>query len=164
MEKLVGIVIGSDTDFPTIRETTKILDFFKIGYDLTISSPHRSPERTIDYARNAKKRGFKVLIVGAGAAAHLAGIIASETTLPVIGIPIDSSPLRGFDALLATVQMPGGVPVASMAVGKAGAKNAGVFAVQILSLSDSKIAEKMAKYKKKLAKEVAMKAKQIGSK
>ena len=158
MNKPVGIVIGSESDLPVIKETTKILDFFRIGYDLTISSAHRSPERTIDYARNAKKRGFRVLIVGAGAAAHLAGIIAAETTLPVIGIPIDSSPLRGFDALLSTVQMPGGVPVASMAVGKAGARNAGIFAAQILSIKDSKVAEKMRKYKKKLAREVEIKA------
>lgn len=158
MNKPVGIVIGSESDLPVIKETTKTLDFFKIGYDLTISSAHRSPKRTIDYARNAKKRGFKILIVGAGAAAHLAGFIAAETTLPVIGIPIDSSPLQGFDSLLSTVQMPGGVPVASMSVGKAGARNAGIFAAQILSLRDPKIAERLKKYKKKLAKEVELKA------
>jgi phosphoribosylaminoimidazole carboxylase PurE protein len=158
MNKPVGIVIGSESDLPVIKETTKILDFFKIGYDLTISSAHRSPKRTIDYAQNAKKRGFKILIVGAGAAAHLAGFIAAETTLPVIGIPIDSSPLQGFDSLLSTVQMPGGVPVASMSVGRAGARNAGIFAAQILSLRDPKIAERLKKYKKKLAKEVELKA------
>ena len=163
MEKPVGIVIASDTDLPTIKEATKILDFFGIGYDLTISSPHRSPSRTVDYALNAQKKGFKVLIVAAGAAAHLAGFIAAETPLPVIGVPVDSTPLRGFDALLATVQMPGGVPVASMAVGKAGAKNAGVFAVQILALSNKKIAEKLSKYKKQLAKEVAEKSKKVNS-
>jgi phosphoribosylaminoimidazole carboxylase PurE protein len=158
MKKPIGIVIGSESDLPLIKETTNILDFFGIGYDLTISSAHRSPKRTIDYAKNAQKRGFRVLIVGAGAAAHLAGVIAAETHLPVIGIPIDSSPLQGFDSLLSTVQMPGGVPVATMAVGKAGARNAGIFAVQILSLSDSKIEEKMIKYKQKLAKEVVVKA------
>lgn len=158
MNKPVGIVVGSESDLPIVKETTKILDFFKIGYDLTISSAHRSPKRTIDYAKNAKKRGFKVLIVGAGAAAHLAGIIAAETTLPVVGIPINSSPLQGFDSLLSTVQMPGGVPVASMAVGTAGARNAGIFAAQILSVKDAAIAEKLRKYKKKLAKEVEAKA------
>jgi phosphoribosylaminoimidazole carboxylase PurE protein len=158
MKKPVGIVIGSESDLPVIEETTKILDFFKIGYELTISSAHRSPKRTIDYAQNAKKKGFKVLIVGAGAAAHLAGIIAAETTLPVIGIPINSSPLQGIDSLLSTVQMPGGVPVAAMAVGKAGARNAGIFAAQILSIKDPKVGEKMRLYKKKLAKEVEIKA------
>jgi len=158
MEKPIGIVIGSESDLPLIKETTNILDFFGIRYDLTISSAHRSPKRTIDYAKSARKKGYRVLIVGAGAAAHLAGVIAAETHLPVIGIPIDSSPLQGFDSLLSTVQMPGGVPVATMAVGKAGARNAGIFAVQILALSDSKIEEKMIEYKQKLAKEVVVKA------
>ena len=120
---LVGIVMGSDSDLPVMDEALKVLDFFSIDYEVTISSAHRTPERTSEFSKNARTRGFDVIIAGAGWAAHLAGVIASETILPVIGVPIDSSPLNGFDALLSTVQMPGGIPVATMCIGKAGAKN-----------------------------------------
>ena len=158
---LVGILMGSDSDLPIMEEAAKILKDFSIPYEITISSAHRSPERTSDYAKSAADRGIKVIIAGAGSAAHLAGFIAAETTLPVIGVPIDSSSLKGLDALLSTVQMPGGVPVASMAIGKAGAKNAGIFAAQILAVSDKDIQTKLRAYKKKQANDVEEKAKKI---
>ena len=141
---LVGIVMGSDSDLPVMQETAKILETFAIPYDITISSAHRSPDLTASYAKNAAKKGFKVIIAGAGAAAHLAGVIASKTILPVIGVPIDSSSLKGLDSLLSTVQMPSGVPVATMALGKTGAKNAAIFAIQILSLEYPELKKKLA--------------------
>jgi phosphoribosylaminoimidazole carboxylase PurE protein len=119
-KKLVAIVMGSDSDLPVMQEAGKLLDEFNVGYNITISSAHRSPELTAAFAKNAAQKGFEVIIAGAGGAAHLAGVIASKTTLPVIGVPIDSSSLKGLDALLSTVQMPSGVPVATMAIGKAG--------------------------------------------
>jgi phosphoribosylaminoimidazole carboxylase PurE protein len=155
MEKpMVGIVMGSVSDRSFMDEAAKILDAFGIPHEITIASAHRSPARTREYAQTAHKRGLKVIIAGAGGAAHLAGTIAAETVLPVIGVPIDSSPLQGMDALLATVQMPSGVPVATMAVGKAGAKNAGILAAQILSLQDPKLHAKLVEYKKGLAVQV----------
>ncbi|MBI5894126.1 MAG: 5-(carboxyamino)imidazole ribonucleotide mutase [Deltaproteobacteria bacterium] len=163
-KKLVGILMGSDSDMPIMGEAAKVLKEFGIPYEITISSAHRSPKRTSKYARTARERGIKVIIAGAGSAAHLAGFIAAETILPVIGVPIDSSALKGLDALLSTVQMPGGVPVASMAIGKAGAKNAGIFAVQILATSDEGLAKKLKEYKEKMAKEVEDKAKKIKAK
>jgi 5-(carboxyamino)imidazole ribonucleotide mutase len=155
---LVGIVMGSDSDFAVMEEALRVLDSFGISYEVTISSAHRSPRRTAEYARTAVARGLKILIVGAGSAAHLAGVIASETTLPVIGIPIDSSALKGIDSLLSTVQMPGGVPVATMAIGKAGARNAAVFAVQILSLANAGLRRKLFNFKQALETEVLKKA------
>ena len=151
---LVSIVMGSDSDLPTKEEAVKILEAFEVEYELTISSAHRAPERTRRYAQEATKRGVKVIIAGAGGAAHLAGMIAAETTLPVVGVPIDSSSLKGLDALLSTVQMPGGVPVATMAIGRAGARNGAILAVQILALSDPVLFEKLERYKASLAKEV----------
>jgi len=158
---LVGILMGSDSDLPIMEEAAKILKDFDIPYEMTISSAHRSPKRTSDYAKSAADRGIKVIIAGAGSAAHLAGFIAAETILPVIGVPIDSSSLKGMDALLSTVQMPGGVPVAAMAIGKAGAKNAGILAVQIIALADKKLQAKLKAYKEKQAKDVEEKAKKI---
>ena len=155
---LVGILMGSDSDLPIMTEAARILKQFSIPFEIEITSAHRSPARTGEYARSARRRGLKALIVGAGAAAHLAGVIASETTLPVIGVPIDSSPLAGFDALLSTVQMPGGVPVASMAVGKAGAVNAGIFATQIIGTYDARIEAELAAFKEKQACGVAEKS------
>jgi len=155
---LVGIVMGSDSDFAVMEEALRVLDSFGIPYEVTISSAHRSPRRTAEYARTAAARGLKILIVGAGSAAHLAGVIAAETTLPVIGIPIDSSALKGIDSLLSTVQMPGGVPVATMAIGKAGARNAAVFAVQILSLVNAGLRRKLFNFKQALETEVLKKA------
>jgi phosphoribosylaminoimidazole carboxylase PurE protein len=122
---VVGILMGSDSDLPVMEEAAKVLKVFGIPFEMTVSSAHRTPRRTASYARGAERRGIKVIIAGAGHAAHLAGFIAAETTLPVIGVPIESSSLKGLDSLLSTVQMPGGVPVASMAIGKSGAKNAG---------------------------------------
>jgi phosphoribosylaminoimidazole carboxylase PurE protein len=158
---LVGIVMGSHSDLPVIEEAQRILEQFTVPYELTLSSAHRSPDRTIQYAKSAEERGLEVIIVGAGAAAHLAGVIASETILPVIGIPIDSSPLKGMDSLLSTVQMPGGVPVATMAIGRAGARNAAILAVQILALKLPRLNEALKKYKERLAQEVEEKGKGI---
>ncbi len=160
---LVGILMGSDSDFPIMEETSKVLEKFGVAHEITVSSAHRSPERTRKYTLGAPKRGIKILIAGAGAAAHLAGVIAAETTLPVIGVPIGSSALNGLDALLSTTQMPGGVPVAGMAIGKAGAKNAGVLAVQILALGNKTINQKLTKYKKDQANEVERKSRKLKS-
>ncbi|MBI5327417.1 MAG: 5-(carboxyamino)imidazole ribonucleotide mutase [Deltaproteobacteria bacterium] len=158
---LVGILMGSDSDLPIMEEAAKVLKEFGIPYEMTISSAHRSPKRTSEYAKGAADRGIKVIIAGAGSAAHLAGFIAAETTLPVIGVPIDSSPLKGIDSLLSTVQMPGGVPVAAMAIGKAGAKNAGIFAAQIIATYDKKLRTKLKTYKERQAKEVEDRAKKL---
>jgi len=150
--------MGSDSDLQFLEETQKMLEKFDIPYEITISSAHRSPHRTGEYARSASERGLEIIIAAAGGAAHLAGVIAAETTLPVIGIPIPSSPLGGVDALYSTVQMPGGVPVAAMAVGRAGAKNAAVLAAQILALKDPTLREKVVAYKEELAEGVWKKA------
>jgi len=159
--QLVGIVMGSDSDLSVMQEAAKILDDFNIPYDITISSAHRSPNLTASYAKNAAKKGFEVIIAGAGGAAHLAGVIASKTTLPVIGVPIDSSSLKGLDSLLSTVQMPSGIPVATMALGKTGAKNAAILAIQILSLKYPELKKRLNRFKKRLAIETSKKAKQL---
>jgi phosphoribosylaminoimidazole carboxylase PurE protein len=142
----VGILMGSDSDLEVMQEAEKRLDYFGIAYETRIMSAHRTPEKAAEYAATAQQRGLEVIICGAGAAAHLAGAIAANTTLPVIGIPIDSSSLKGLDALLATVQMP-----ATMAIGKAGAANAGIFAAQIVARKDSRVAAKLAEFKKEMA-------------
>ncbi|NIM03573.1 5-(carboxyamino)imidazole ribonucleotide mutase [bacterium] len=158
---VVGIVLGSDSDLSTMKESTKMLETFKVPYEMTISSAHRSPKRTLDYAKRAEKRGLKVLIVGAGGAAHLAGVIAAHTTLPVIGVPMHTGPLKGRDSLYSTVQMPKGVPVATMAIGKSGAINASIMAVEILALSNAHIRKELKKYKADLAKDVEKKSKRL---
>jgi|TARA_B110000438_G_scaffold51249_1_gene51644 phosphoribosylaminoimidazole carboxylase PurE protein len=155
--------MGSDSDLSVMEEASKILENFGIEHEMIVTSAHRSPERTRKYVLSAPKRGIKILIAGAGSAAHLAGVVAAETTLPVIGVPIGSSELNGLDALLSTTQMPGGVSVAGMAIGKAGAKNAGVLAVQILALSNKSLHQKFLKYKKNLAKEVERKSRNLKS-
>ena len=147
----VGILMGSDSDLEVMRETEKRLDYFGIPYETRILSAHRTPDKAAEYAATAHQRGLEVIIAGAGAAAHLAGAIAANTTLPVIGIPIDSSSLKGLDALLATAQMPAGIPVATMAIGKAGAANAGIFAAQIVARKDAKIAAQLIEFKKEMA-------------
>ena len=147
----VGILMGSDSDLDVMREAEKRLDSFGIAYETRIMSAHRTPDKAAEYAASAENRGLEVIICGAGAAAHLAGAIAANTTLPVIGIPIDSSSLKGLDALLATVQMPAGIPVATMAIGKAGAANAGIFAAQIVGRNDSEVAAKLVHAKKEMA-------------
>ena len=158
---LVGIVMGSDSDYAIMSETSKILDQFGVANEVLVTSAHRTPARTRKYVEQARKRGIRVLVAGAGAAAHLAGVIAAETILPVIGVPIGSSPLQGFDALLSTAQMPGGVSVATMAIGKAGAKNAGIMAVQMLALSDARLTKKLDQYKKDMAKQVEAKSRKL---
>ncbi len=162
---VVSIVMGSDSDLEIMQETAKALDGFGIAYEMDVTSAHRSPARTSRYAREAAGRGIKVIIAGAGGAAHLAGVIAAESTLPVIGVPIPSTSLQGLDSLLAIVQMPAGIPVATVAIGKAGATNAGILAAQILATSDPGLAKKMDVHKEKLAKGVEEKsAKLKGSK
>jgi phosphoribosylaminoimidazole carboxylase PurE protein len=161
MKAVVGIIMGSDSDLPVMQETTKVLKQFEIPFEIGVYSAHRSPHRTAEYVKGARNRGLKLIIAGAGSSAHLAGVTAAETTIPVIGVPIDSSPLSGFDALLSTVQMPPGVPVATMGVGKSGATNAGIFAVQILALSDEGLAMKLSDYKAQLEKTVAEKSRKI---
>jgi phosphoribosylaminoimidazole carboxylase PurE protein len=155
--------MGSDSDFPIMEEAANILKQFGVGYELLVASAHRSPARTRAYVKKAEKKGIKALIAGAGGAAHLAGTLAAESHLPVIGIPIDSSPLNGLDALLSTAQMPGGVPVACMGIGKSGARNAGLLAVQILALEDKKLHSRLIQYKKYQAKEVEIKSKKINA-
>jgi phosphoribosylaminoimidazole carboxylase PurE protein len=147
----VGILMGSDSDLEVMREAEKRLDYFGITYETRIMSAHRTPNKAAEYAATAQQRGLEVIICGAGAAAHLAGSIAANTTMPVIGVPIDSSSLKGLDALLATVQMPAGIPVATMAIGKAGAANAGIFAAQIVGRKDAKVAAKLSEFKKEMA-------------
>lgn len=159
----VGILMGSDSDLETMSEAEKRLDYFGISYETRILSAHRTPHHTREYAESAAKRGLEVIIVGAGAAAHLAGVVAAHTTLPVIGVPIDSSSLKGLDALLATVQMPGGIPVATMAIGKAGATNAGIFAAEILGRNDAEIAARLDRFKKEMAEGVLDKDKKLQS-
>jgi phosphoribosylaminoimidazole carboxylase PurE protein len=161
MTPLIGIIMGSDSDLPTMQEAVKVLKQFEIPYEIGVYSAHRSPHRTNEYVRSAKDRGLKLIIAGAGSSAHLAGVTAAETTLPVIGVPIDSSPLSGFDALLSTVQMPPGVPVATMGVGKSGATNAAIFAVEVLALGDERLAVKLGEYKAGLEQAVAEKSKKV---
>jgi phosphoribosylaminoimidazole carboxylase PurE protein len=154
---LVSVVMGSDSDLPVMEEAVKVLQEFKVPHELFLTSAHRTPERTTAFARGAADRGVRIIIVGAGAAAHLAGVIAAQTLLPVIGVPIDATSLQGLDALLSTVQMPGGVPVATMAIGKAGAKNAALFAVRILAADDAMLAEKLEASVARMASDVERK-------
>ena len=150
--------MGSDSDYEIMVEAARALEQFGIPFEMTVSSAHRTPERTSRYVSSARERGLKVLVAGAGAAAHLAGVMAAETTLPIIGVPIDATSLNGLDALLAMVQMPAGMPVATMAVGKAGARNAGILAAQILALEDAGLAEKLVSFKADMAAGVEAKA------
>ena len=150
----VLILMGSDSDAPVMQAAVDALKEFGISSEMTVASAHRSPARVMRLVDEAPGRGVRIFIVGAGAAAHLGGVVAAHTTLPVIGVPIDSSALKGLDALLATVQMPPGVPVATMAIGKPGATNAAVFAAQILGVGDKAMAQKLLDYKKKLAEKV----------
>jgi phosphoribosylaminoimidazole carboxylase PurE protein len=146
----VGILMGSESDAPVMREAAKLLEGFEVPYEMKVRSAHRTPQETADYVQSAEGRGLQVLIAGAGFAAHLAGALAAHSTLPIIAVPLDSSPLKGLDSLLASVQMPQGVPVACMSIGKAGAVNAALFAIQILSVGDVKMAEKFKKYRNKM--------------
>lgn len=150
----VLILMGSDSDAPIMQKAVDVLREFGVACQMTVASAHRSPDRVRRLVEQAPAAGIKVLIVGAGAAAHLAGVVAAHSTLPVIGVPIDSSPLKGWDSLLATVQMPPGVPVATVSVGRAGAVNAAVLAVQILAVADDELTAKLRAYKAKLAEKV----------
>jgi len=161
MKALVGIIMGSDSDLPIMQEAANVLKQFEIPYEIGVYSAHRSPHRTAEYVKSARQRGLKVIIAGAGSSAHLAGVTAAETTLPVIGVPINSSPLSGLDSLLSTVQMPPGVPVATMGVGKSGATNAGIFAVQILALDDEDLMKHLVEYKEWLEKAVEEKNRKV---
>lgn len=155
---VVGIVMGSDSDWGVMEKAAAMLRQLGIPFEATVASAHRSPDRTATYTRSARSRGIKVIIAGAGAAAHLAGAIAAGTTLPVIGVPIDSSSLKGLDALLSTVQMPSGIPVATMAIGTAGAKNAAILAAQILGTCDPAVEARLEKFKEDMAGQVEKKA------
>ncbi len=157
----VLILMGSKTDAEVMGETARVLAELGIPSTTTVASAHRSPARTQKLARDAEKDGYSVIVAGAGAAAHLAGYVAAETLLPVVGVPLAGSPLFGFDSLLATVQMPGGVPVATMAVGKAGAHNAAVLAAQILALSDPALREKLKARRREMAESVAAAAAEV---
>jgi 5-(carboxyamino)imidazole ribonucleotide mutase len=158
---MVGIVLGSASDWPSVEPAAALLKEWGVGVEVMVASAHRSPKRLKAYLQKAEAQGLKVLIAAAGAAAHLAGVLAAETTLPVIGVPLPGSPLRGLDSLLATVQMPAGVPVATMALGAAGATNAAIFAVQILALGDARLREVLQKHKQALEEKVARQAQEI---
>ncbi len=155
---LVGVIMGSDTDWPVMSEAVKTLKEFGIPCEVEVTSAHRSPERTHEYATTAAERGLKVIIVGAGGASHLAGIVAAVTTLPVIAVPVVTTPLAGLDALYSTVQMPAGIPVGVMAVDKPGARNAAIYAAEILAISDGALGDRLRSFKEQLAKSVAEKS------
>lgn len=160
-KRRVAIVMGSKSDLPVMEKAAEMLARFGIEFEMTIASAHRTPHLVRQFAAQAPQRGIAIIIAGAGAAAHLAGALAAETTLPVIGVPLPTSPLGGFDSLLATVQMPPGVPVATMAVGHAGAANAGILAAQILALSDPHLAHALGQYRQELEEEVQRQANQL---
>jgi 5-(carboxyamino)imidazole ribonucleotide mutase len=157
----VGVIMGSDTDVPVMSETINTLKDFAIPFEVEVTSAHRSPARTHEYASTAAERGLKVIIVGAGGASHLAGVVAAETTLPVIAVPVVTTPLAGLDALYSTVQMPAGIPVGVMAVDKPGARNAAIFAAEIIAVSDSKLAARLRQHKEQLARSVAEKSARV---
>ena len=159
--KTVAIIMGSQSDWATMKYAARTLEALRIGYEARIVSAHRTPKRLYDFASSARKNGFKVIIAGAGGAAHLAGVIAAHTTLPVIGVPIPSTSLQGMDSLLATVQMPAGIPVATVAIGKPGATNAGILAAQMIALGDASMGKKLDAHKEKLARGVEEKSKKL---
>lgn len=150
----IAIVMGSQSDLETMSEAVNLFKEFKAGYEVRVLSAHRKPDEVAKFSKEARKNGIKIIIAGAGGAAALAGVIASHTTLPVIGVPVETPSLKGLDSLLSTVQMPAGVPVASMAIGKAGAKNSAIFALEILGTQDKEIEKKLANHKKKIAQKV----------
>lgn len=150
----VAVIMGSISDWTTMKETCRILDEFQISYEKKIISAHRTPDLMFDFSEKAREKGFKLIIAGAGGAAHLPGMVASKTTLPVIGVPIESKALNGMDSLLSIVQMPGGIPVATTAIGIPGAKNAALLATQILSVTDSSLIKKLNVYRNSMANQV----------
>lgn len=158
---LVGIIMGSDTDLPVMSEAAKMLEKFGIPYEIEVTSAHRSPARTHEYATTAVSRGLKAIIVAAGGAAHLAGVVAAVTTLPIIAVPMATTVLSGIDSLLSSVQMPAGVPVAAMAIDKPGAINAAIYAAEIIATFDAEITKRLTAYKEELAKSVAEKSARV---
>ncbi|MFC5541701.1 5-(carboxyamino)imidazole ribonucleotide mutase [Ureibacillus sp. FSL K6-3587] len=154
MNPKIGVIMGSSSDWETMKHACDILDELKIPYEKKVVSAHRTPDLMFEYAETARSRGIEVIIAGAGGAAHLPGMVASKTTLPVIGVPVQSKALNGLDSLLSIVQMPGGVPVATVAIGKAGATNAGLLAAQILSITDKQLAEKLEARREQLKQKV----------
>jgi phosphoribosylaminoimidazole carboxylase PurE protein len=161
MKTKVLIIMGSDSDLPVMEEAARVLEGFGITYHMTVASAHRTPSRVLKIVQEAEKKGAEVIIAGAGMAAHLPGVIASHTILPVIGVPLEASPLKGIDALLSMVQMPPGIPVATVSLGKAGAGNAGVLAVQIMARKDARLAIKLRGHREEMALEVEEKAKKM---
>jgi phosphoribosylamine--glycine ligase len=164
VKPVVGILMGSDSDLPVMAECAKVLEDYGLGYDLRVLSAHRTPEQATAFARDAEANGLKLVIAGAGGSAHLAGVVAAHTTLPVIGVPLAGSPLGGFDSLLSTVQMPPGIPVATVGVGPMGAKNAGHLAAAILSLGDDSLRERLKRKRKAMTEDVLGKAASVEAK
>ena len=162
MTAKISVIMGSTSDWETMKEACQILDEFGVSYEKKVVSAHRTPDLMFEYAQNARKKGIKIIIAGAGEAAHLPGMVASKTTLPVIGVPVQSRTLNGLDSLLSIVQMPGGVPVATTAIGKAGAINAGLLAIQMLSMYDLELEAKLAERRSMLAKTVIESSDQLG--
>ncbi|HAP6865983.1 TPA: 5-(carboxyamino)imidazole ribonucleotide mutase [Enterococcus faecium] len=162
MAAKISVIMGSTSDWETMKEACQILDEFGVSYEKKVVSAHRTPDLMFEYAQNARKKGIKIIIAGAGGAAHLPGMVASKTTLPVIGVPVQSRTLNGLDSLLSIVQMPGGVPVATTAIGKAGAINAGLLAIQMLSMYDLELEAKLAERRSMLAKTVIESSDQLG--
>ncbi|HBL6383711.1 TPA: 5-(carboxyamino)imidazole ribonucleotide mutase [Enterococcus faecium] len=162
MTAKISVIMGSTSDWETMKEACQILDEFGVSYEKKVVSAHRTPDLMFEYAQNARKKGIKIIIAGAGGAAHLPGMVASKTTLPVIGVPVQSRTLSGLDSLLSIVQMPGGVPVATTAIGKAGAINAGLLAIQMLSMYDLELEAKLAERRSMLAKTVIESSDQLG--
>ncbi len=154
---MIAIIMGSKSDFATMQHACEMLDNFKVKYETKIVSAHRTPQRLYDFAKSAKEKGVKVIIAGAGGAAHLPGMAASMTSLPVLGVPVESKALKGLDSLLSIAQMPAGIPVGTLAIGEAGAKNAALLAVAILALSDAKLAKKLEDFRLNQTKSVALK-------
>ena len=161
-QKFVAVLMGSDSDLPIMDAAISLLKQFNVTVEVKVTSAHRTPAETQAYVQDAENRGCQVFIAGAGMAAHLAGAVAAQTTRPVIGVPIDAGPLQGFDALLSTVQMPGGIPVATVAIGKAGAKNAAYLAVQMMALADDDLAEALKNERAENARKIVEKAESIG--
>jgi 5-(carboxyamino)imidazole ribonucleotide mutase len=153
---LIGIIMGSRSDWPTLRCAAAVLDELGVPYEVRVVSAHRTPDRLYDYAKSAKARGLKAIIAGAGGAAHLPGMTASMTPLPVLGVPVETRALKGLDSLLSIAQMPGGIPVATFAIGESGAKNAGLFAAALLALSDAVLARRLEAWRKRQTKSVAL--------
>ncbi|HAQ4375198.1 5-(carboxyamino)imidazole ribonucleotide mutase [Enterococcus sp. GC37] len=162
MTAKISVIMGSTSDWETMKEACQILEEFGVSYEKKVVSAHRTPDLMFEYAQNARKKGIKIIIAGAGGAAHLPGMVASKTTLPVIGVPVQSRILNGLDSLLSIVQMPGGVPVATTAIGKAGAINAGLLAIQMLSMYDLELEAKLAERRSMLAKTVIESSDQLG--